>query len=940
MARQFTGSSFEHMGQGQQASVEDAARRFQAHRDQPSDTWLQSLGKGGQQILDVPSYGLDALNFVTRPIFAPQEQALSNATGGVVSPDEAGTALMGLAPKGGMRPMPRVAPEGPRGPPGEPPAGSSEPPDVAPEPIAARPSRNVTQGVLSDADVMELPPEAGGEPAPKQMDMFEDIHETPTKGALSDEDVFGKWFGEQSPEPTAPGPSSSFRERFGDNNAPLPESLTPEALSDDLFRIKQSRPADMAEIQQNLDTMPAEAKNPAVQERMFRYGEGDPSVKLAPQEQAAFDSHIQPMRDELSQLYAKIYEANHGVELPGLEDVVHGEPYMHRIAKGRAPQFDELEGAASADPVYGTRQLSRKPSPMQARSVFTVENAKGTRKVVTVAPEGVYIWNRGERVRLPGVNPGDIKVGESVPILDQTWDVKSARSQEVHEHTPIKYHRNAFANTAEALVRMRAAARAVDMLERITKMPEWSQIARPLKANGTPADWRTPKLPQLREWRMRPDIADVFDDFVGKDLSKWEQGLANVNRVAVGSIFWNPIPHIENVATHWLVGRGWDNFMPKGLSRLAKTMPRAVMEVVTQGPKYRQMLKEGGGLIYGSVANRDFYGAMMKKLGQQIEAHPDNWTPIVKTLGFTGVPQFLRGWYRASSKALWSVGDMMMMQRYLENEAKGMSAREAIKEAEKHIPNYRIPTKVLGSRGWSQFLQNPAFDMFSRYHYGQFKSYANILKDFYKGTPAQKLDAAGNVFTMAVLMAAVYPALDYAIQQATGQKEARKLRRGALSVPDSLLQLYNGDKEFPELMGQTITMTPAVTMAGELYKNKDFFTGNDIVNSGGDPGRGASQIAEYLMQKMVSPYQTGVQAWKDVQGGKPGEAAARVVLRQLGGYQNPSPRSLRNKQRQRVFDRKDELSRLRHPRGPIESGYEALRRKSAEPKEQSYKGPQ
>jgi hypothetical protein len=35
----------------------------------------------------------------------------------------------------------------------------------------------------------------------------------------------------------------------------------------------------------------------------------------------------------------------------------------------------------------------------------------------------------------------------------------------------------------------------------------------------------------------------------------------------------------------------------------------------------------------------------------------------------------------------------------------------------------------MGSRMFSQMLQEPAFTVFSRYHYGMFRSYANMLSE-------------------------------------------------------------------------------------------------------------------------------------------------------------------------------------------------------------------
>ncbi len=186
----------------------------------------------------------------------------------------------------------------------------------------------------------------------------------------------------------------------------------------------------------------------------------------------------------------------------------------------------------------------------------------------------------------------------------------------------------------------------------------------------------------------------------------------------------------------WVTPRGWRSVLADGA--------RAVGEVVTQGPKYQQLLREGSGLIYGSVANEKFYRSILQNLGEKIEREPNEWGPVAKAMDVT-VGDLARMLYGASSRALWSISDMMMVQRVLELERKGMGTRAAVGETRRHIPNYRIPPKVLGSRVFAQALKDPSLTTFSRYHYGQWKSYARMAKDLasaYKD-PKQAFDAMG-----------------------------------------------------------------------------------------------------------------------------------------------------------------------------------------------------
>jgi hypothetical protein len=59
---------------------------------------------------------------------------------------------------------------------------------------------------------------------------------------------------------------------------------------------------------------------------------------------------------------------------------------------------------------------------------------------------------------------------------------------------------------------------------------------------------------------MDPRLRAAFDDFYrpGAGESELLDGLRKINQFATASMFWNPVPHIENVLGHRVVGRGFD----------------------------------------------------------------------------------------------------------------------------------------------------------------------------------------------------------------------------------------------------------------------------------------------------------------------------------------------------------------------------------------------
>lgn len=697
---------------------------------------------------------------------------------------------------------------------------------------------------------------------------------------------------------------------------PIAPVTKPEvaAVADDLNRLRQSGVADRAEISQRMEATPPEFKDPALQERLYHAIENPEELaKLSPEDRALFDQHIQPMRAELAELYNKVKQY-------GGEDMVADPTYVHRIAKGHAPTYDTLSGDA-ADPITGTgRGLNRTTSALQGRKFFALEDEAGNRFVVSKGDGASTIWTKGKPTQM--TTELELRPGTEVELGGKRFNVKQATTNEIETNSDVRYHKNAAVNTADALVRMREVARNIEQLEKFKADLTASGRARPVVNGRAPAGFEETKIPQLRGTAFDPKIAHAFNDFYKPGLEGLE-GIRKINQFATASIFWNPLPHIENVAAHWFTGRGWDWIRPGPLRHLATDSGRAIRAVVTQGPEYRRLLREGSGLVYGGVKNADFYQAMGKRFGMDIEKNWGAWKPTFDKLGLKTPYEATAWWYGKMRNVLWAANDMFMVHRVLELERKGLPAREAIKEAEKHIPNYRIPSEVVGSRQFSRILQEPALTIFSRYHYGMWKSYMNMVGDMAKGAPKEKVEALGNLAALGVLMYGVYPAIDAALQMATGDPKAQKLRRGSASIPTWAKELYTGDLAFPQFLSNVITMAPATKEGMQQFTGKDWFTGQDLGN--------IVPRIEHATKALVSPYNTAAQ----MSDSRPGtRSAGRTAFDTVVGAKNTSERTTQGRERAKMYREKADARAYERPTGPITKGYKYLRDKVDE-----YKGP-
>ena len=737
----------------------------------------------------------------------------------------------------------------------------------------------------------------------------------------------------EAPKVEAPAPKPLGAEAPPVSPA-LPERPSKPMIAeqdDRFFRLRQGATADKAELSQKVQALPREAKTPVMQEKLYRYMEGDPNVQLTPGEQAIYDQHIAPLKVEERALYEELKKT----DLP-TEDF--DPEYAHRIVKGKAPQFDALEGDATmANPQGGTRSLPQSTSALKPRKYFVLEDEQGARRVVAIDKDEIAAVSKdGKPTPIPHTLDGP-GVGDALSVGGKKWTIKNARTSEIEANTNTEYYKNAMANTVDNVARLRATARAVHEVQRLKDSPEFAAYARPSFAKDIPSNWREPTMPLFRDWRMEPRLANVIDDFYGKrspgDALDW---LAKVNRFAVGSLFWSPVPHGINAGAHWVTARGWDWITPKGVRSLVTDSAQAVRSVIAQDEKYQRMLRDGSGLVYGGVANKDFYMKMMKRLGEDVKANPAKWDPIARALG-VGPSDVVKMLYSGANKALWAVSDMFMMQRVMELERKGMSPREAIAEAEKHIPNYRIPPEVLNSRLVSEALQNPNLTEFSRYHYGMLKSFGHMAKDMAVGTPKQKFETMGNIMATAALMTLVWPAINYGISKVTGNKDTTLGPKGSTTIPSAIKDMYNGDADWVNVLSNLVTIAPVLRAGLEAFpSNTNWFTGKRIADPDdarhGRIGRVAAQELEHAAQNIVQPYSMLNNADKTKKG-----LVEAVVDQGLGLRKRTKEQELKKKA---AFKSQAAIAarRAKKPDGLIERGYGEAE-KAAKKKINEYRGP-
>jgi DNA-binding phage protein len=362
---------------------------------------------------------------------------------------------------------------------------------------------------------------------------------------------------------------------------------------------------------------------------------------------------------------------------------------------------------------------------------------------------------------------------------------------------------------------------------------------------------------------------------------------------------------MANEAWHWYNARGLTGWVtPAGVYRLARSGMPALKSVITQDAAFRETLREGGSLLSQAPRNNAFMDSLFEKSLKEF-SKTNEFKELAKSLGMK-----ITGLYDALSKksniAMWTVRDMMYMQLINEEMMfRGLSRAEAIKEVERHMPSYRIPTKVMGSRMLSQVMQDPRVTVFSRYHYGLVNSVKETGKDLAaikQGRAGLKhfLKGADTAAAIAVAIAALYPLQDMIAQALSGNEDDMQRRAGPYHLVHALNDIAQHEKDPMAFIAGVFSFNPALLWGAQLIANRKLYNGQPIYNpdninefTGID---GVGKVAEDIAKYTIS---TLPQAGQFIQARKyEDEGFQEWLMRQLDIVSPPSEKVMKQEKQQ------------------------------------------
>ena len=566
---------------------------------------------------------------------------------------------------------------------------------------------------------------------------------------------------------------------------------------------------------------------PADYEAIYNWIE-NPTEPITPVQMKIYKSEIEPIRAEREKLFAKL--RNEGIPIEG------SEGYTPRFVADRGGVFDRLvQGMRSSN--AGAGILRKTAQSFKHRVMKAIEDEQGNRRIVSIKDGRVTAFEDGKTQDIGGLkSKANEDLGDKKYFIDKDkkqWKIAEATTKEIEANTKLKYHKNALLNEITTYNELKKVDRAIEYLENLKTSPEFTKAAIKLGTQNIPDGYKTTVLPQLRGYAFPDRMAETFDTFykhVSQGLMEPSNMYGAINTFLRNAIFFNPLIHIPNITVHAVVNRGitpWLN--PMAYPRFISSGARAIRAVLTMNDDYVQALEKGTSLLYSGVENRNLYELMLKKMGKELEGNKPLLETLSKALGYANPVKLVKRIYKFSSEATWAVNDIATLQAVYEDMGRGMTMDKAITETAKHIPNYRIPPRIMNSTTVSKLMKpETGVTMFGAYHYGALKSYGEMAKSLIGKVPmGERAAALDKIAMLGLVTYVIYPQLDKLAQAITGDKVAFR-RAGASTFPFKTEQLIKGTIDFPEWLQTILTPSIGMTVGMGAYMGRDPRTGKRL----------------------------------------------------------------------------------------------------------------
>ena len=624
-----------------------------------------------------------------------------------------------------------------------------------------------------------------------------------------------------------------------------------------------------AQVLKMMDIMKGAAGQTSVadQEAIYHHLE-DSTQPLSAAQQQFLDTHIKPFLDANRAMYSELKQLN--VPVPD-------EGYVHRVVQDRPSQLNRAMQSTGAQRGSGKGNLlSTSAASLKGRTMLALEDENGRRMVISSKDGKVtgfingrardmgespnlqsqLIQGQGGQVKIkrqPNLQPGD----EYTDGSGKTWNVNNATTREIEANTGIRYYKNALASTATNYLQLSRAVEAARFLEEFKGSPDFSHIAVELDGRSPiPKDWGLSKNPQFRGYAFEPRTREVLDDLYDKLTSTKDPGyLEKIGHMLQTTVLLNPLMHTANMADIWINDRGFArNVNVLGASDAGRAGMKALRAVMTRNADFVNALEKGAPLMSHRAAIQDLNKTFFETLTGQMEHDPTFRERVRKAFGLGVDDNPIDAIRRLSHDVAFVSNDIFYLQAVYERQRQGMSFGQAMRATNETFPEYRVPTRVLDSKVFADFLKNHFLNWFSAYHYGRWNAYRNMIKNALTGAdPAARNRALSRMMMLGFMATVGYQAYDQMWKKITGDERAKSKRFGITSLPAELIEAYEGKRGVGSIIGSQITTSPFLRGLTEVQANKDSFTGRDIYDPRSPLPQQLKDIAEHEVETTIGP---------------------------------------------------------------------------------------
>lgn len=669
------------------------------------------------------------------------------------------------------------------------------------------------------------------------------------------------------------------------------EERVPEKIRESKLAKTLDERADVADIQyqanavqgagkaahvetvQTIQRMREEGYTPQRLEPLWRVEEGKP---VPPGLKKVYEGYYKPARKALDDNLREIASVTKR-PLRTIED-----EFMPRIALERkGPLQRLLEG-------HTEFASTGKPSSLQKRSVYSVHLQDGSDLVVHLGEKGkVTGFHNGEILDLGFTHDGrapkldsDVKLksGETLGSLRQ------ATRNQIESHTKdLRYWKDPVATVMLKRAETSAYLDQMKFFDELKNRPDFkTNIAE--AADEAPPEWRplnseaTLKLPQFRGMHFNPRYAEMLEDLTRRQGKI--PGITAFNNLTTKALLLNPIPHIDNEITHWVMASGLSSFANP--AKIGKLLP-ALRSVIKQDDLQMAINKAGGNMLYTNRWLNNNIASLGKAEIKLLGKDPE-FRNMAKALGLA-VPEAAQYLSARTGDFMWMVRDSLVTQLVQERMKGGVPLETAVQQVMKEMPAYRLPPRIaedfvgetLG-RLVSRAGQLPAITSFFRYHYAVYSEFGNIAKGLVrKDNRLHALDSVAALMAMWLGYEYIVDPIADEIAKSAGMAQGKARRPGPLHAIEKIGNIAQGKPDAGLYLILSIFSPPMWSPAAEAITGKTV-TGRDVSNPNAPAYTQLGQRAEYLAQHATPSVGGGL--FNAPQGTVP-RTAAQALLQQL-----------------------------------------------------------